>query len=161
MSMLLTHYLKSESCFMQHDGFMLAYIFAMYYVIFFYHHHIILVNLNDNNYTENDGTCVLLRMPGLVKSYSLCVLLLPRYKNIDLWDFLSALKDHAMPLPGWPIFWIYATLPNNEESFAYCVVRQVLTSEQYYNHCNLSLTIITTIDKSFTYIRIFFSFLLS
>ena len=53
MSVLLTHYLKSESCFTQHGGFMLAYIVSTYYVINFYHH-FILVNLNYNNYTEND-----------------------------------------------------------------------------------------------------------
>ena len=52
---------------------MLTYIVFTYYVINFYHHSI-LVNLNCNNYTENDGTCVLLRMPSLVKSYSFCVL---------------------------------------------------------------------------------------
>ena len=126
MSMLLTHYLKSESCFMQHGGFILAYIASTYYVINLYHH-FILVNLNYNYYTENDGTNVLLRMPGLVKNYSFCVLLLSWYKNNELWDFLSTLKDHAMPLPGWPNFWIYATLPNNEESFACCIVRQILT----------------------------------
>ena len=77
MSTLLTNYLKSESCFMQHGGFILAYIASTYYAINFYHH-FILVNLNYNCYTENDGTHVLLRMPGrLVKNYSFCVLLLP------------------------------------------------------------------------------------
>ena len=68
MSMLLTCYLKSESCFMQHGRFMLAYIVFTYYVINF-NHHFILVNLNYNNYTENDGTCVLLRMRKLFVSY--------------------------------------------------------------------------------------------